>query len=340
MNNQNNKNIVDKKNIVNLYLKAFKNTQIILNNMNQYNILLIVTLIYCLNTGCTKQQNKLNQVQVSKEFRLPEIPVMITDSVEISNYLALHYWDNYDFTDTTFIQHSGSCEQIFVNFIGLLQKVPTEIEATAVKTMMQKAQTDSIVFYHFMTLTERYFYDPTSPARNDELYIPALEVLVSSKWLDESHKIRPLFQLEMARKNRVGTKAANLNFNLVAGKNKSIYDVNAEFTILIFYNPGCHSCQEIFSKMKNAELLNKMEMNNRLKIIAIHTENDKEEWLKYQANIPHAWINGWDKSQQINKDKKYDLKASPTLYLLDKNKKVILKDAQIEIIIDYLDKSM
>ena len=49
--------------------------------------------------------------------------------------------------------------------------------------------------------------------------------------------------------------------------------------------------------------------------------------------MPAAWINSYDKSLDIKNKEVYDLKAIPTLYLLDKEKKVVLKDvtfAQVE----------
>lgn len=55
--------------------------------------------------------------------------------------------------------------------------------------------------------------------------------------------------------------------------------------------------------------------------------------------IPDTWINGYDKTGLVNDKQLYDLKALPTLYLLDREKKVILKDVTIEVIIDYLTKN-
>jgi len=42
--------------------------------------------------------------------------------------------------------------------------------------------------------------------------------------------------------------------------------------------------------------------------------------------MPKNWIHGRDENEYLYKNKVYDLYAIPTIYLLDKNKKVILKD--------------
>ena len=52
--------------------------------------------------------------------------------------------------------------------------------------------------------------------------------------------------------------------------------------------------------------------------------------------IPSKWINGYDKELTVRNRELYDLKAMPTLYLLDKDKKVLLKDAPVEQVEQYL----
>ena len=47
-------------------------------------------------------------------------------------------------------------------------------------------------------------------------------------------------------------------------------------------------------------------------------------------------INAYDAGQKITERQLYDLKAMPTLYLLDKDKRVILKDAPVEQIEQWL----
>ena len=51
--------------------------------------------------------------------------------------------------------------------------------------------------------------------------------------------------------------------------------------------------------------------------------------------IPDGWINSYDKELTVLTEECYDLKAMPALYLLDKDKKVLLKDATVKEIEDY-----
>ena len=52
--------------------------------------------------------------------------------------------------------------------------------------------------------------------------------------------------------------------------------------------------------------------------------------------MPRGWIAGWNKQGDIRSRQLYEIRATPTLYLLDKRKKVILKDATLEQVLQSL----
>ena len=88
--------------------------------------------------------------------------------------------------------------------------------------------------------------------------------------------------------------------------------------------------------MKQAPAINKELEAGNLKILSVYPDEDKEEWERHLSDFPKEWINGYDKKLMIKEKNLYDLKAIPTLYLLDKNKKVLLKDAVVGQIEQYL----
>ena len=67
-------------------------------------------------------------------------------------------------------------------------------------------------------------------------------------------------------------------------------------------------------------------------ILTVYPDADIDEWRSHLPQMPAIWIHSYDKETTITKQKLYDIKAIPTLYLLDKDKKVILKDTSIEAI--------
>lgn len=76
--------------------------------------------------------------------------------------------------------------------------------------------------------------------------------------------------------------------------------------------------------------------NNKLKILAVYPDEDLEAWKKHISYMPAGWINSYDSTVSLKNDEIYDLKAIPTLYLLDKDKKVVLKDVTFNQVENYL----
>ena len=67
-----------------------------------------------------------------------------------------------------------------------------------------------------------------------------------------------------------------------------------------------------------------------LAIVTIYPDDDVEEWFAHLDSLPSTWFNGYDDGMKITHERLYDIKAFPTLYLLDKDKNVIMKDTSIE----------
>ena len=49
-------------------------------------------------------------------------------------------------------------------------------------------------------LADKYLYDPNSPMRNEEFYIPVLDAMLASPVLEEIEKVRPKARRELAQK--------------------------------------------------------------------------------------------------------------------------------------------
>ena len=82
--------------------------------------------------------------------------------------------------------------------------------------------------------------------------------------------------------------------------------------------------------MESSFLINEFSKSNKLKILAVYPDEDLDAWKGHVSVMLKDWINSYDKSVSLKNDEIYDLKAIPTLYLLNKEKKVLLKDATFQ----------
>ncbi len=307
--------------------------------MNTYLNNFFLFLILC--TACGSRKASDNQAEdiksdSTKIFALPVIPALLNTPESRADYLVRHYWENVDFADTTYLDHREVMEQAWVDYIDIMKLVPEETAISAIKQMYKDAGKKKKVFFYFTDLAEKYLYDPNSPMRNEELYIPVLDAMLESSVLDDTEKILPKGRRELAEQNRLGRQAEDFTYTLVSGKSGTLYGVKADYTLLFINNPGCHACEEGIKELKQAPAINKEFEAGNLKILSVYPDEDKEEWERHLSDFPKEWINGYDKKLMIKEKNLYDLKAIPTLYLLDKNKKVLLKDVVVGQIEQYL----
>lgn len=310
--------------------------------MVSFVLLMLMTGFSCSSSKRTQSETHgemeaMSPIIVADTFVLPLIPESLTKSDDRAKFLVMHFWDRFDFTDNNLIGRPDITEQAFVDYINILLYVPQEDAAESLRYTLHRAKVDTAMYQHFIALFEKYFYDPNSPFRNDTYYLPVLKEVVQSPLLTRELMARYEFQLEMAMKNRVGDKASDFIYTLPSGQSYALYQLKSEFTLLMFSNPGCATCEAVTNKLNNSKSLNEaMSLNNptrsMLTILTIYPGNDLDEWNAHLPQMPDRWVHGYDKEKRIIHKTLYDIKAFPTLYLLDRDKNVILKDTSIEAI--------
>jgi len=278
-----------------------------------------------------------NETTTLKNFERPIVPLLITNPQERAEYIIAHYWDKFNFLDTMYCHAPDITEQAFVDFLSVFSFTSPQAIKRAVTTLMNSAEASAVMYNYFFKTAEKYLYDPNSQMRNDEYFIPFLEHIVSSEKLTEASKLRPTALLELAKRNRPGATANNFTFTTASGQNNTLYNLQATCLLLIFYNPGCSECRHTVDMLRNAEQVTSMIASGKLKVLMVYTDKDVELWKKHFDEIPSKWLNSYDRSLTIRDKQLYDLKAIPTLYLLDKDKKVILKDASVADLQQYFD---
>ena len=107
----------------------------------------------------------------------------------------------------------------------------------------------------------------------------------------------------------------------------------------MFSNPGCPMCREIIEEISSSPLINEMMEKGVVEVLAMYPDEDLVAWRDHIGDIPPSWINGYDSGMKITEARSYNLQAIPSLYLLDSEKRVIIKDgtsvAHIESAIAY-----
>ena len=299
----------------------------------------IITLVAVIAAGCG-QNRKAEQFQ-ALPFPDVKIPAMMTGSADVAEYISMHYWDGLtdpsrDYPcDSLYVSgvNKEDVEQKFADWNAVLGILPRSIADKAVNALYEKAvacerkDTSSNVLDTFVMLAEKYFYDPNSPVRNEDHYHAFVRNLASFEGFDEAVRGKYAYQARMTALNREGTIAADFRFADKNGRIHSLHGINAPMTLLFFSNPGCDACMEIIKVLSGHEGIASMIADGRLAVLNIYIDEDIQAWREYMPIYPEQWYNGFDPDLVIRGETLYNVRAIPSLYLLDHEKRVILKDA-------------
>ena len=183
-----------------------------------------------------------------------------------------------------------------------------------------------------MTQTaDSYLFNPNSPFYNEALYGMYLEALLGKLPQTDAMRSTYRFKLELIRRNNVGEKATDFVYYLSDGTRHTLAatPVKSNRLLLMFYDPECESCHEVLLQMAADTALAEAVRTGKLSVLAVYTEGNDEAWRKALPDLPKGWTVGID-HEAVKTGALYDLKAMPSLYLLDGKKTVLLKDAAYE----------
>lgn len=307
-------------------------------------VLMVVTFSACIGQPThwveAKEQNSvpgITQAQVREsKFPYPEIPAMLTQPEERKAYMLQHYWDMFDFADTALVNNRNVAEQGLVDHLSLLTDgtVSNALVKESVEAFCRKMEQQEHAREVFLQQVENYLYNPNSPYRNERLYAVYLDCMLQSKVLDEARKSSLSFRKKLIGRNNPGSRATPFSYVLPDGRKSSLMQtpVNGNRLLLVFYDPECPSCHAVMEQMTGDERLAKAVEEKKLTVLAVYTEGDDTVWERALPEMPEEWIAGNDR-MEVKDGALYDLRAMPSLYLLDGNRQVILKDAPYEEII-------
>ena len=300
--------------------------------------LTLILAVLLMVAGC--KEKKAEQFQ-ALPFPDVQVPSMINGQQEALEYMAVNYWNgmtdlsrNYP-SDSVLVSgvRRGDIEQKFADWTSIMDYAGHGIWSKAVGNLYDRAlacekkDTSSQVFDTFVELFQKYYYDPNSPVRNEDVYYHFVQRYASFEGLSDVVRGKYEREARLCALNMVGTRAADFRFADRRGRMTNLYDIKAEMTLLFFSNPGCEACMQIINVLRDEPVIASQVADGRLAVVNVYIDEDIQAWRSYMPIYPEEWYNGFDPDLIIRNDLLYNVRAIPSLYLLDAEKRVILKDA-------------
>jgi len=282
------------------------------------------------------------------------------DSIRFFFYRE-HYFDRFDPFDLRLL-HTPLYEGKIMNYISRAVPQHPDSLIVAVDYLLTGSKKNEEL-YRYMLITLFNYFAESKFIGMDAVYFHIAEYyyLPDASWSSPEFLGKLKENLENSKPTLIGKKAPNLilrqipeeHFGMAEqdtaikrdphiGHDFFMYDVDAYYTILYFWEADCGHCQkatpvlhEVYTRLKD----------KGVEVLSVHVINSiegKEKWVDF-VNENHllGWINCW--SPYSNEFRKlYNLQSYPQLFILDRDKTIVAKQVtpeQAEEIINNLIKT-
>ncbi len=268
-----------------------------------------------------------------QEPEIPEPPKNPDGSVDETfryRYFRSHFWDGFDFSDEIFVQTPYLKEKIDRYLDKLTVQTPDSVIA-AVDFILERAQSNEEVFKYALPYLLNKYYIP------DIMGLDAVYVHLSDKyyksgiadWVSEENLKKITDDALMIRGVLIGKQAPNIRVqrfdpaqNKFTSELISPYDLQADYTVVFLWKPGCGHCKHMTEELKP---FYEEWKNKGVEIFSItsanHSELEKAVEDIQEKGMP--WIVTADPYMRARALQNYYGTSLPKLYILDKDKKVI-----------------
>lgn len=287
--------------------------------------------------------------RVLQEPKVPEAsrhPGGKYDSTFAYQYYKQHYWDGVSFTDERLVRTPVFEPKLQRYFNNVLVQQPDTLIKAADKMLDASESNKEMFKFLLSTLTEKYI----NPAYmgQDAVFVNLFERYYApgkaDYWLNEKYRKAVFDRAYSVMANLIGEKAADMNMVDTLGQSRTLYSINAPYTVICFWDPTCGHCQKEVPKLDSL-FQNKWKAQG-VQIYGVMTDGGKTAWMNF---IHEHGLKGWNHVYQLPevKDAEYaagkpgykqlfDVYQTPILYLLDKNKNIIAKKLNYEQLDDLL----
>ena len=254
------------------------------------------------------------------------------------NYYKDHYFDGVDIADPGLLRtpllHAKIMEYLDK---AILQNPDTVIKEVDLLISISKSNEET---YRYLLVTLSNKYETSPVMGHDEVFVHIIEkyyLTGEATWVNDDLIGKLSERIATMKPNFLGNQAPQLVLTDTMSSKVSLYDLTSDYVVLYFYDPDCGHCKEktpvLFESYSRLQ-------SKSVEILAVNITTNKDRWLEYIRDNGFDWVNLMDENGSSNFRYYYDVRSTPTVFILDKEKKIIAKKLDAAQVEEFINRSI
>ncbi|MBK9221562.1 MAG: redoxin domain-containing protein [Saprospiraceae bacterium] len=280
-------------------------------------------------------------IKWSLEVEIPDFSKEPADKKDliIFNYYKDHYFDFSDFKDDRAVRLPLFSQKVDRYIQRLTMQHPDSINV-ALDYILSKCIVGS-ENYKYLLSSYLNQYANSKFVGMDGVYVHLVEQYYANNkasWMDPENLAKMVSDAKSLKPLLIDKIAPDI---LVYKKDSSqirLHELKSPYLVLMFWAPDCGHCKKSMPLI--VDFYNKFKTRG-VEILAVCTKTGVDEktcWESMESMHMNGWINASDPSHASRFKLIYDLKTTPQIYILDKNKKILTKKIGAEQLSEIMDK--
>lgn len=304
---------------------------------------------YRKNIVTTKSESMLAHFfQTMKRPEAPPIPMVNgkPDSAYPYRYVKDHWWDDVSFEDESLVRTPFFDPKVDEYFKYYIVPDSDSIISEVNYILLVSRPNKDLFNYLLGKFTDKYI-NPEFMGQ-EKVFLFLFDKYYSkgdTTWLTEKQRKYIFERAYSMMANQLGEPAPELNMLDTSGKAVSLYGIKSPYTFVVFWDPNCGHCKETVPRVDSIYEAKWKALG--VKVVGVNVDDAANDAWKKFMNEHHLkdWVHIYQKKEVKEEEARkgianfrqlYDVFKTPTLYLLDSDKRIIGKMLNIEQFDDVL----
>jgi thiol-disulfide isomerase/thioredoxin len=280
--------------------------------------------------------------RITQLIKIPDKPKRTdgtNDSTFQLRWYRTHFFDNFDLSDDALLRMPKPFYREKINeYLEKLYAPDPDTVIKAIDFMVSKAKPNPETYKYLVFQCILKYQNPDIMGLDKvfvDLYDKYFATGEMDYWANDQFKKNIKEHADRLRKSLIGNIGPNLIMQDINHHPRSMYDIRSKYTILYFFDPDCGHCRKETPKLVDFYTKNKAHYN--IEVYAVSADTSMQKMGNYIKEMNMRWItvNG-PRSYVGNYHDLYDSMLTPTVYVLDEEKKIIAKKISAEKLEEFL----